>query len=365
MLVAKRENATRSDEECRPFLFSRGVRATWPRVVVLTSNNTLFLWRAIRRRFATSGHPRQSVDSTFSLLTGIQEASVGGDDSAVSLRGVHDGLIEDDLVLMLRRGVMGLGRLLVMLRMMVVGQVVVLLPLGRHAHRRRGPPSCELSLEACELTRFALIGTLFPFSRVSARLPRRRLTRDTGYSPLPPPPSACRKRYTRDRNDHASGSCAPRSAERSAKTIGDRTTSRASRSARARAHSLPRSLDENRRDAACTAEGATLARGSPTYSRTSVPRHRASASRSLVSRGNPATCARPPAHHRQRNVPPARDLSSHNHVRRPANAGSDARYTCITCATHCDHAAAKPRQSRVITTSVTARTRSLARLYCP
>lgn len=85
-----------------------------------------------------------------------------------------DGLVDDDLVLMLGRGMMGLLlrrwrrrrlllvmllRLRVVLRVMMVGQVVVL-PLCRHTHRRRGPPSCELSLEACDLTRFALIGRL-------------------------------------------------------------------------------------------------------------------------------------------------------------------------------------------------------------
>lgn len=101
-------------------------------------------------------------------LTGIQEAGIRGHDSAVGLRRVHNGLIEDDLMLMLRRIMMGLLllllllvmllRLRVMLRMMMVGQVVVL-PLRRHAHRRRGPPSCELSLDACDFTRFALIGT--------------------------------------------------------------------------------------------------------------------------------------------------------------------------------------------------------------
>lgn len=76
--------------------------------------------------------------------------------------------------MLMRRGVMGLlllrrGRrrlLLLLLGMMllmvvVMGQVVVLAPLRRHAHRRRGPPLCELSLEACRLMRFALIGTLF------------------------------------------------------------------------------------------------------------------------------------------------------------------------------------------------------------
>lgn len=90
----------------------------------------------------------------FKRLTGIQEASVGSNDSAVGLRGMHDGLVQDDLVLMLRRGVMGLLllrlvmllRLRMVLRVMMVGQVVVL-PLRRHTHRRRGSSSCELSFE--------------------------------------------------------------------------------------------------------------------------------------------------------------------------------------------------------------------------
>jgi len=82
---------------------------------------------------------------------------------------MHDGLVQDDLMLMLRRIVMGLLLLrlmmllrlrVVLLRVMMVGQVVVL-PLRRHAHRNRGPSSCELSLETWYLTRVALIGTLF------------------------------------------------------------------------------------------------------------------------------------------------------------------------------------------------------------
>jgi len=81
---------------------------------------------------------------------------------------MHDGLVQDDLMLMLLLGVMGLLllrlvmllRLRVMLRMMMVGQVVVF-PFRRHAHRNRGPSSCELSLETWYLTRVALIGTLF------------------------------------------------------------------------------------------------------------------------------------------------------------------------------------------------------------
>lgn len=102
---------------------------------------------------------------------------------------MHDGLIDDNLMLM-RRRVMGLlllrrgrrrlllllrRRMMLLLMMMMMGQVVVLVPLRRHAHRRRGPPLCELSLEACRLMRFALIGTrYFPhvFCRVATTVCR-------------------------------------------------------------------------------------------------------------------------------------------------------------------------------------------------
>jgi len=88
---------------------------------------------------------------------------------------MYDGLVKEDLVLlMLRRsvmGLMGLMRLMGLLRlmllrllllrvvllMMVMGQVAI--PLRRHTHRRRVPPLCGLSLEACRLMRFALIST--------------------------------------------------------------------------------------------------------------------------------------------------------------------------------------------------------------
>ncbi|EZA58626.1 hypothetical protein X777_14795 [Ooceraea biroi] len=70
---------------------------------------------------------------------------------------MHDRLTEYDRMLMLRWNVMRL-----LLLMMVMGEVVVPSSLRRHAHRRRGPPLCKLSLEACCLTRFTLISTLFP-----------------------------------------------------------------------------------------------------------------------------------------------------------------------------------------------------------
>lgn len=105
---------------------------------------------------------------------------------------MHDGLIEDDLVLM-GRGVMGLlllgrGRwrrlllrmvlLLMMLLLLVMGrwmEVVVLAPLRRHAHRRRGPPLCEQSSEACRPVRslFALIGVIAICPTCFAGQPRR------------------------------------------------------------------------------------------------------------------------------------------------------------------------------------------------
>lgn len=103
-------------------------------------------------------------------LTSIREESrrVRRYHRTVSLRGMrHDGLVdvEDQLVLMLRRVVMGLLLVLLlgMMLLVVMGQMVVL-PFRRHAHRRHEPPVCELAcFEACCLMRLdeGLIGTLF------------------------------------------------------------------------------------------------------------------------------------------------------------------------------------------------------------
>lgn len=115
-----------------------------------------------------------------------------------------------------------------------------------------------------------------------------------------------------------------------------------SKSARARAPALSRSLDKYdfARERGQRKKDRTL--DSPTCSRRALPSvYRASAMypaarRSYVFYGNPAISARSPAHQtvsEERNVPLARDLSSHNH-RSPADstrngATSVVSYICI------------------------------------
>lgn len=149
-----------------------------------------------------------------------------------------------------------------------------------------------------------------------------------------------RKRYISGIADHASGTCAAIGSN-PLKRSGEATL-RVSKRARARARPhFTRSLDEN--DFACTRErNRTLARVFPRipvahfsvrpYIRRTqrVPPH----DRSFFAVTPRRALGRP--HTRERNVPLERDLSSHNHVRRPANErrSNDAKYTCIPC----DHA---------------------------